>query len=155
MHSRSEQGFTLIELVIVIAIIGILAAIAVPRFIDIRGQAYDAQTNGIISGVRSGILLVSSRNQVLTVAQQGAGTFPPNLEAQWGTLTPVGNQPGVFPATCNAANPCFELVIPGGVNDTNWAQTAALVYTFTAPAGSGATTRVCTYSATDGTLTCP
>lgn len=49
---RSNQGFTLIELMIVIAIIGILAAIAIPNFISYRDKAYcsaaesDAQTIG-------------------------------------------------------------------------------------------------------------
>ena len=151
MHRGSEQGFTLVELVIVIAIIGILAAIAIPRFIDIRNEAYRAQRDGIISSVRSGILLVASRNQVAAVADQGAGNFPPNLEAGWGNANPGGSQPGSFASPCNT-NACFELVVPGGLSEATWSQTAALEYTFTAPVGNSSQT--CTYSATNGTLTC-
>lgn len=50
---RRTKGFTLIELVIVIVILGILAAAALPRFSDLSGDARIAALNGLAGSIRS------------------------------------------------------------------------------------------------------
>jgi type IV pilus assembly protein PilA len=52
MNRKDEKGFTLIELMIVIAIIGILAAIAIPQFSAYRNRAYNA---GALSDLKNAI----------------------------------------------------------------------------------------------------
>ena len=57
MFENNQKGFTLIELIIVIAIIGILAAIAIPKFVDLTGQAKVSATKGALGAVRSALAI--------------------------------------------------------------------------------------------------
>ena len=59
---RKQTGFTLIELVMVIVILGILAAVAIPRYIDMRTDALDASLTAVCGGLKSsgGIMIASS-----------------------------------------------------------------------------------------------
>ena len=48
-----QRGFTLIELVMVIVILGVLAAVAIPKFVDLKGDAVDAATQGVAGALSS------------------------------------------------------------------------------------------------------
>ena len=61
MKANTERGFTLIELVIVIVILAALAAIALPRYINLGTEARIASVNGVAGGIRSAVAVVQAR----------------------------------------------------------------------------------------------
>jgi MSHA pilin protein MshA len=50
---QNQRGFTLIELVMVIVILGVLAAVALPKFVNLKGDAQAAALQGVVGGIAS------------------------------------------------------------------------------------------------------
>jgi MSHA pilin protein MshA len=67
---KSAKGFTLVELVIVIIVLGILAAVAVPKFLDFTTDAKQAACKGALGGVRSAV----ANYYAYTATPTGGGT---------------------------------------------------------------------------------
>lgn len=59
-----QNGFSLIELVIVIVILGLLAATAIPRFLNVTDDAQDASVDGVAGGLSTAVSFVRSQWEV-------------------------------------------------------------------------------------------
>jgi type IV pilus assembly protein PilA len=92
-RKKGQKGFTLIELMIVIAIIGILAAIAIPQFTAYRVKAYNAQAQGELKSYYTACQAYIADNPAIVAAcplAQIAASFTPSTAVV--TIVPTGDQ---------------------------------------------------------------
>jgi MSHA pilin protein MshA len=84
---KNTQGFTLIELVVVIVILGILAATVAPKYIDLTAEAHTATLEAVKGSLEGASALVYSKSIIAGNQNLSSGTIPtPTIELPDGSL---------------------------------------------------------------------
>jgi MSHA pilin protein MshA len=104
MKHRNKKAFTFIEIIVVIVIIGILAAVAVPKFMNLSGDAKKAAADGTIGAMESATSIAFAKHRAANLESSGKndeqyitnpssleyyldGGFPDNLTVSGNTIT--------------------------------------------------------------------
>lgn len=143
LSNVKQAGFTLVELIVVIVVLGILAATALPKFVNVSQDARRASVEGLTGALRSSVSLVQAKyyaagnTTATTVTMQDGST----VAVAAGTGIPAGTAVGI-----GAALQSLDGFTPD--------YTTATAVTFRPTNGGSATCQV-TYNGTTGVVSLP
>lgn len=107
---KEREGFTLIELIMVMVILAVLGAVALPQYVDLRAEARSSAEQGVAGGVRAGLT-----TYFVDTARGNRTSYPATLD-------------GATNAACSQTNACFGTVLSQGGITSDWTKLSGTTY---------------------------
>ena len=127
MKKQMQQGFTLIELMIVVAIIGILAAVAIPAYQDYTAKAQASEAYTLLGGLKTPLVEAASGAGITTAC--ATGQFP-------GATLSGKSVSGITIAAGSVANTCLLTATFFGTNVNSKIQNLKVAMLYDATSGA-------------------